>query len=108
MILDGIPRQIAPEAQDQVLDRWRSLAAIRKASFYAIDCMCSDENLHRSRLAGRRRGIPGWKQTVDWQHVAENRHNQVPWTFDHLLIDSVEPPDRNLEKVLDFVCGRPI
>jgi adenylate kinase family enzyme len=105
VILDGIARQMPIEAQDQVLDRWRSLAAVRKASFYAIDCVCSDENLHRSRMAGRRRGIPGWKQTVDWKHVVENRHNQCPWDFHHLLVDSVDSADVNVKRVVEFVSA---
>lgn len=103
VILDGIARQLPPSVQDSIVERWQSLAAARKASFYAIDCVCSDGQLHRSRMDGRRRGIPGWKQTVEWRHVVENAHNRRPWTFDHLLIDSVETPEKNLERILGYV-----
>lgn len=105
VILDGIARQLEVNAQDAALTRWRSLAQARKASFYAIDCICSDENLHRSRMSERRRGIPGWKQTVDWDHVERTRANRRPWTFEHLLVDSVDSAELNFEKVLSFISS---
>jgi hypothetical protein len=91
--------------QNAVLIRWRSLAHARKVSFYAIDCVCSDEELHHSRMSGRRRGIPGWKQTVEWDHIERTRPNRHPWTFEHLLVDSVDSNEMNLQKVLTFVSS---
>jgi predicted kinase len=105
VILDGIARQLEVEVQDAVVIRWRSLAEARKASFYAIDCVCSDEELHHSRMVGRRRGIPGWKQTVEWDHVERTRANRRPWRFEHLLVDCVNSPEMNLQKVLTFVSS---
>ena len=105
VILDGIARQLEVNVQDAVLGRWRSLAQARKASFYAIDCICSNEDLHRSRMSGRRRGIPGWKQTVDWDHIERTRANRHPWMFEHLLVDSVESAEMNFEKVFRFISS---
>ena len=105
VILDGIARQLDVGVQDAVLVRWRSLADARKASFFATDCVCSDEALHHSRMSGRTRGVPGWKQTVAWEHVERTRANRRPWTFEHLLVDSVDSAEANLEKVLTFVSS---
>ncbi len=40
--------------------RWRSLAGAAGAEFRVVVCVCSDRELHRARLEGRERGIPGW------------------------------------------------
>jgi predicted kinase len=105
VILDGIARQLEVNVQDAVLTRWRSLSEVRKASFHAIDCICSDENLHRSRMSERRRGIPGWKQTVDWDHIERTRANRHSWMFEHLLVDSVDTAEMNFDKVLSFISS---
>jgi hypothetical protein len=37
-----------------------------------IECVCSDQAVHRSRIEGRVRGIPGWHE-VGWDHVERMR-----------------------------------
>jgi hypothetical protein len=48
--------------------RWPSLTA--------SNCICSDEAIHRARIEGRIRGIPGWHE-VGWDHV-ERMRAEVP------------------------------
>ncbi|MBM7864873.1 P-loop nucleotide/nucleoside kinase family protein [Lentzea nigeriaca] len=70
--------------------------------FVGVECVCSDERLHRERVEGRSRGIPGWHATVPWAHVERMRGLWEPWEDDHLVLDSaVETPDSSLKRVLD-------
>jgi predicted kinase len=39
---------------------WEQLAAEHGARLRVIECVCTDEVVHRRRLEGRQRGIPGW------------------------------------------------
>ena len=41
-------------------ERWRTLADRLGAEFIPVLCECSDPVVHRTRLEGRTRGIPGW------------------------------------------------
>jgi hypothetical protein len=49
--------------------RWRSLAGAAGAEFRVVICVCSDRELHRARLEGRERGIPGWHDAGNWANV---------------------------------------
>ena len=40
--------------------RFAATAARHAAPFFAVECTCVDEDLHRRRIEGRQRGIPGW------------------------------------------------
>jgi hypothetical protein len=44
-------------------------------AFSFVTCVCSDEALHRRRIEGRRRGIPGWHD-IGWDHVESMRTEQ--------------------------------
>jgi predicted kinase len=49
--------------------RWRSLAERAAARFSVVLCVCSDRQVHRARLEGRRRGIPGWHDAGNWARL---------------------------------------
>jgi predicted kinase len=61
VVLDGV-------ARDPEVRRFRELAADLEASSWVIGAHCSDRDLHRSRVEGRVRAIPGWHE-LDWAHV---------------------------------------
>lgn len=86
--------------------RWRELVERLGGVFVGVECMCSDERLHRERVEGRDRGIPGWYPTVPWEHVQRMRGLWEQWEDEHLVLDSaVETPASSLRKVLDVVRG---
>jgi hypothetical protein len=68
VVLDGVAR--APEVAGT-----RALAREEGARSLVVMTECSDPELHRSRIEGRRRGIPGWYE-LEWEHVARAR---VEW-----------------------------
>ena len=83
VVLDGVAR--APQAET-----FRLLAAEEGARFLVIMTECSDPELHRSRVDGRERGIPGWNE-FDWSHVEESRKSWDPNLSVDVRIDTAEP-----------------
>jgi predicted kinase len=65
VVLDGVARaeQIAGV---------RAVAQACGARFVLIATWCDDPTVHRSRIEGRTRAIPGWHE-LDWEHVADVR-----------------------------------
>jgi predicted kinase len=84
---------------DTVLDDWRQLAAEYDASLLVVECVCTDEVLHRSRIEGRVRGIPGWHE-VGWDHVERMRAESPALQTDRLTLDAVNPLAANLDVLL--------
>jgi hypothetical protein len=83
--------------------RWRTLARAAGADFLVVVCACSDRQLHRARLEGRQRGIPGWHEGGNWANVDRRLAEFPPWTGEVLTIDAVQPPAQNLATVLKYV-----
>lgn len=86
--------------------RWQHLARSHSAGFYGIETICSDPVLHRQRVEERKRGIPGWHDTVSWSHVEQMRSVREVWTADegeHLTIDAVHLLNENVQTILKYV-----
>ena len=83
-------------------DAWRALAAEFDAEFYAIETICSDETLHRSRIERRTRSIPGWHE-LTWANVEKSRANFEKWDGERLVVDAVEPLESNLQRIRDYL-----
>jgi predicted kinase len=83
--------------------RWRSLAQRAGADFKVIVCTCSDPQLHRSRVEGRKRGIPGWHDPGHWGNVQRRLAEFPPWTQDVLTVDTAQPQDACVAAVLDYL-----
>jgi predicted kinase len=83
---------------------WRELAAQYHAGFRAVECVCSDETLHRARLSGRRRGIRGWPE-LGWAEVQRVRERYELWTTAHLAVDAVNSLEANAQVVMDYLIA---
>lgn len=83
---------------DSVLDDWRELIGEFGARLCVVECACTDVDLHRSRVEGRRRGIPGWHE-VGWDHVERMRSEFPAPRVDHLIIDATNRLDDNADRV---------
>ena len=68
----------------------RKFAAEEEVRFSWVMTECSDQELHRSRVDGRERGIPGWYE-FDWSHVEESRKSWDPDMAVDLKVDTTEP-----------------
>ncbi|MEN3357002.1 MAG: hypothetical protein V7637_984 [Mycobacteriales bacterium] len=84
---------------DRVLDRWRQTTGWSRAALYVVHCVCTDVDLHRQRITGRERGIPGWHE-IDWDHVQRMRRELQPPRMPALTVDAVSPLAHNLQLVL--------
>ena len=85
--------------------RWQTLARAAGADFRVVVCTCSDQQLHRTRLEHRERGIPGWHEGGNWANVQRRLAEFPAWTGQALTIDAIHPLARNLATVLDYVTG---
>lgn len=87
-------------------DRYRRVAESLGAGFVGVECVCSDPAVHRSRIEGRDRGIPGWRPTVPWEHVARMQGMWQAWPEDHLVVDSAkQDAEASLKVVLEAVAS---
>ena len=89
---------------DAVIERWREATAEFGARLLVVECVCTDRALHRSRVEGRTRGIPGWHE-VGWDHVERMRAEFPPLTAGRLVVDAVNPVEDNVRTVLSHIEG---
>jgi predicted kinase len=78
---------------------WIELARKRGARLLAIEAILSDGALHRERLAGRIRELAIPEPT--WEAVILRRDEWVAWPFAPLVVDSIEPLELNVARVLE-------
>jgi len=81
---------------------WRKLAEKYNAEWAVIECICSDEVVHRARLGTRQRGIPGWHE-LDWSDMERVKGYYHPWDEDRLILDAMKPLEENLELVFEYL-----
>ena len=85
-------------AASQIIRRsWRQLAERYGADYRVVECICSDESLHRARLKGRQRNIPGWHE-LEWSEVERVRQYYSPWEGERLILDMIASLDENIQK----------
>jgi predicted kinase len=84
-----------------IRDTWRELSEQYKATWRVIECICSDEGLHRARLMDRKRNIPGWHE-LEWSEVERVKQYYLPWEEEHLVLDMVQAFDENLLKAREY------
>ena len=87
---------------DEVIAEWEALAQGYGSALSVIECICSDDTVHRSRVESRVRGVPGWHE-VGWDHVQRMRAEIEPPRVERLTVDAVKPLTPNLEAVLRYL-----
>jgi predicted kinase len=88
VILDSVA------ASQTIRHTWYRLAAQYDALFRVIECICSDETIHRSRLNERKRNIPGWHE-LEWSEVERVKRYYTDWEEERLVIDIVNSFEEN-------------
>lgn len=91
-------------AREQPRWEWIALADQYGASFAVVECVCSDVDIHRSRVESRQRDIPGWYE-LEWERVERGRHAYEPLSEPKVIVDAVNPPVQNLELVMRHLAG---
>ncbi len=90
-------------AQEGARTEWEELAQRYGARFGVIECVCSDLDVHRSRIEGRDRDIPGWYE-MTWERVAAGRDRYVPLAEPKLVLDAVNELDSNLAETMTWLA----
>jgi predicted kinase len=83
-------------------ERCASRAAQHGAAFRVIECSCDDAELHRTRIDGRTRRIPGWYE-LEWDGVERSRRTYEPLDCEKLVVDAGEPIAVNLARVRRYL-----
>jgi predicted kinase len=91
VVLDGV-------ARDAEVHRFRELATEFGARSVVVWTLCSDRDIHRSRIEGRLRGIPGWSE-LEWPHVDALRSGLAEPVDVDLRLDAVRPLDVNASEL---------
>jgi predicted kinase len=84
-----------------IRDSWHRLANQFQADWRVIECVCTDENLHRTRLNTRQRNIPGWHE-LEWADVEKVKGYYPLWFEEHLVLDMVNPLEENFLKARKY------
>jgi len=80
---------------------WKELAVKHEADWRVIECICSDESLHRERLGIRKRNIPGWHE-LEWTEVERVKGYYQPWDEEHLILDMTHPIAENISRAVPY------
>jgi predicted kinase len=80
-----------------IRNTWHQLAKQFNAEWRVIECFCSDESLHRSRLQMRKRNIPGWHE-LTWSDVQKVKERYAAWEEERLILDMIHPFEENYAK----------
>ena len=81
---------------------WWSAGEAADATVHGIEVVCSDESVHRTRLAARRRDLAPFPEP-SWEQVAQWRSETEPWVRPRLVLDSVRPVEESVRLVLAYV-----
>jgi len=88
VILDSVA------STETIRNTWRKLANQYHADWRIIECICSEEALHRSRLEIRTRNIPGWHE-LTWSDIQKVKQYYAKWYEERLKLDMVDPFEEN-------------
>ena len=84
-----------------IRNTWKELATRYRADMRVIECVCSNEFMHRARLRTRERNIPGWYE-LEWSDVEKVKQYYQAWDEDRLVLDMANPIDENLSRVKSY------
>jgi predicted kinase len=85
-------------------DIWRRAAAEAGVGTRAIEVLCSDEDVHRSRLVARERGLTAYPEPT-WDDVVRRRGESEPWAEPHLVVDSVQQVEVNVALCVEYLLS---
>ena len=98
VILDSVA------ASQTIRSAWRQLSDQYGADWRVIECICSDEKVHRFRLKERKRNIPGWHE-LEWSEVERVKQYYSVWEGERLVLDMKNPFPENFLKVKTYCAS---
>jgi predicted kinase len=97
----------AVNAVDPAREQWIALADRHHEVLRFLEVVCSDPELHRTRLENRRHTMPHFA-FPSWRAVEQSLEDYAPWTgtsaaVPRITLDSVLPLGVNIESALAFL-----
>jgi predicted kinase len=87
---------------ERARQQWRDLAQRSGAVLRFVEVRCSDEDVHRRRLAQRERGLEGF-QEPDWPSVLARCAGFRAWDEERLSLDSMHPRAHNARLAMAYL-----
>ena len=87
-------------SKSRVNDLWPQLL---NTDIKYIECICSNEDVHKERIQSRKRNIEGWYE-LTWEDVLSIKRNYQPLMSERLTIDSVNNLSTNIERAIEYVA----
>jgi predicted kinase len=101
---NGQPVVLDCVVRERARAQWSAIAAEHDSPVFVVECICSDIEVHRTRIEGRIRAIPGWNE-LDWKFVERSRTSYEPLACEKLVLDAVDPVADNLARVRAYIGG---
>ena len=89
-------------SKSRVMEQWPELL---ENEIKYIECICSNEEIHRERIQSRNRNIEGWYE-LEWEDVLTIRKYFQPLMTDRLVLDSVDNLNENIAKAVEYVSQK--
>lgn len=86
-------------SKNRVLECWPQLL---DGGIKYIECVCSDEEVHKERVQSRSRGIDGWYE-LTWAEVLKVKANYEPLFSESVVLDSVNELAENVELAVEYI-----
>ncbi|WP_454780372.1 AAA family ATPase [Legionella sp. WA2022007384] len=84
--------------------QWQQVAKQTEADIIEIELMCSDEQIHQSRVEGRVADIDG-HELPTWQAVLDR--NYEPWESKQIMIDTSKYLiDESIAIIMNFITSK--
>ncbi|QEO13428.1 ATP-binding protein [Agromyces intestinalis] len=89
--------------------QWRGLAERTGAVLRVVEVVCTDEDVHKERLAKRVRDLPHLDE-LTWRAVEQSVEGYERWigstaAMPRVTLDSVEPLGVNVDAAVRFITG---
>jgi predicted kinase len=84
---------------------WRDMAAEFGVPRPLIECVCSDEDLHRRRVERRNRNMDGFIYEPSWADVEARSAEYEPCTEERLVLDAVRRLDDNVRGAVEYILS---
>ena len=88
---------------EEARQMWRDLADRFQVPVCFIECLCSDDQIHRTRIEKRVRNIPGMPE-ITWERVQERKAEYEEWLDVRLRLDTAsDAPDVLIARAMDYL-----
>ncbi len=86
-------------SRNRVEELWPQLLEIE---YKYIECVCSNQDIHKERIDSRKRNITGWYDLA-WEDILNIQSNYQPLMPERLILDSINNLNANVKMAKEYV-----